>query len=51
MERRSSRGFKYNGNKKQAANGQLRSWMQKDCKGCQGPQQTVVPEEKKEGGE
>ena len=48
MERRSSRGFKYKGNKKQAGNSQWRSGMQEECEGFQGPQRTVAPEEKKE---
>ena len=38
------------GIKKQVAgNSQRRSGMQEECKGCQGPQRTVAPEEKKEG--
>jgi hypothetical protein len=37
MERRGSRGLKYNGNKKQAGNSQRLLGVEEDCIGSQGP--------------
>jgi hypothetical protein len=41
------KGLKYNGNKKQAGNGQRPLGMEEDCTGSQGSQWTVLLEMKK----
>ena len=48
MEVRGWRGFKRNGNKKQAGNGQRPWGMEADSIGSQGLQQTVALEEEEE---
>lgn len=48
MERGGSRGFKYNGNTKQAGNGKKPSGLEKDCTEIHSPERTVVREEEED---